>query len=94
MVKIIEQHFQTWSSFLLHKRSLPSAGPRRAGGRCLAAAAAQQGRGRRWVPAAARWHGDWCVGWPQRALVQESCLAGMEGRAWEERKLSVNLISN
>lgn len=40
MVKIIEQHFQTWSSFLLDRRSLP----RRTGGCCLAAAAAGPGR--------------------------------------------------
>lgn len=40
MVKIIEQHFQTWSSLLLHKRRLP----RHAGGRCLAAAAPGPGR--------------------------------------------------
>lgn len=70
MVKIIEQHFQTWSSFLLHKCSLPSTGPRHAGGHCLAAAAVLWGRGqgrswsRWWVPTTAWWRGTSVLGSP------------------------------
>lgn len=34
------------------------------------------------------------IGQPRRAPVWESCLVGMDGRAWEESELFVNLILN